>query len=163
MPKTYEPIARQALTTSAATVTFSSIPSTYTDLIAVVNGQITSDSQIRMQFNSDTGTNYSATMLFGDGSAAYSIRVSSETSMNIGGVGTEFGTTVIHFMNYSNTTTYKTVLGNYRMTSSSYGETGAKVGLWRSTAAINSISFILPGSRVYFPGSNITLYGIKAA
>ena len=159
---TYEAIATQTLGSATSTVTFSSIPSTYTDLIIVVNAKSAGTPTIRLQFNSDTGSNYSSTILYGDGTSAGSVRVSNEASINIGAVVTEFGTTIIHVMNYSNSTTYKTALGDYRMTSSAYGEAGAKVGLWRSTSAISTI-VISTASNTFSTGSSFSLYGIKAA
>jgi len=159
---TYTPIQTTTLGSAQASYTFSSIPSTYTDLIIVCNAKSAGTPTIRLGFNSDTGSNYSSTILYGDGSSAGSVRVSNETSMNIGGVVTEFGTTIINVMNYSNSTTYKTVIGDYRMVSAAYGEAGAKVGLWRNTAAISSIT-ISTASSTFSIGSTFTLYGITAA
>jgi hypothetical protein len=162
MPSTYEPIATQTLGSTAASITFSSISGAYTDLVLMANATASVDTQIRLQFNSDTGSNYSATILGGDGSSPFSVRVSNQTSMNIAGVGTVAGVSIIHLNNYANTSTYKTVLGRYNSESTSYGETGAKVGLWRSTSAITSV-VAFPSSGNFSTGSTFTLYGIKAA
>jgi hypothetical protein len=62
------------------------------------------------------------------------------------------------------TTTNKTVLiraGNPAGGSGSYPGTGAFVGLWRSTSAINYVSLI-GNSNSFKTGSTFTLYGIKA-
>ena len=65
-------------------------------------------------------------------------------------------------MNYSNTTTNKTVLARGNNASdASYPGTEAFVGLWRSTAAINRIDFS-SNSKTWNAGT-FTLYGIKAA
>jgi hypothetical protein len=72
---------------------------------------------------------------------------------------TTFNLSIHNFMNYSNTTTYKTILS--RSNNSAIG-TDAVVGLWRSTAAINTIK-ILPANNAFEVGSSFTLYGIKAA
>jgi hypothetical protein len=75
---TYEAIATQTLGSAAASVTFSSIPGTYTDLVLVVAGTLTTGTEnIVMQFNGDTGSNYSVTSLLGDGSTASSFRSSN--------------------------------------------------------------------------------------
>jgi hypothetical protein len=159
---TYVALDKKTVTTSVASVEFTGISQAYTDLIVVINAQTSSDTQIRMRLNSDAGTNYSSTVMAGDGSTQFSIRVADEQSMNIGGAGTQFGTTIINLNNYSNTTTLKTVIADYKFTSSSYGETGAKIGTWRNTNAITSILFLLPGAFTYSAGSTFSLYGIAA-
>lgn len=162
MASTYTPIATSTLGSAAASVTFSSISSAYTDLVIVCNAKSASTPTIRLEFNSDTGSNYSSTILYGDGSSAGSVRVTNETSMNIGGVVPEFGTAVININNYSNATTYKTAISKYATVSGTYSEVGAKVGLWRSTAAISTIK-ISTASSTFSTGSMFTIYGITAA
>lgn len=165
--RTYTPIATTTLTTSAANVTFSSIPGTYTDLVLVGNmlGGTggTSDFTVLMQVNSDTGSNYSTTRLIGDGSSATSIRNSNQTYARINTSGylstTVPQTNIIHFQNYSNTTTFKTVLSR---SSQADNVALAGVNLWRSTAAISTIYIYLDSGTFGF-GSTFTLYGITAA
>jgi hypothetical protein len=162
---TYTPIATQTLGSAAASVTFSSISGSYTDLRLVItttnNSPATSNLQI--QFNSDTASNYSFTRLLGDGSAASSGRSSSQTA---GGIGfyadsaTDFGVFTTDIMNYSNATTYKTVISRG---SAASVMVSAYVSLWRSTAAITSL-LVKNSSAVNFKaGSTFTLYGIQAA
>ena len=164
MPITYEPIATTTLGSAASSVTFSSISGAYTDLILICDGGITSGlHNFTVQINSDTASNYSRTFLSGTGSAASSGRGSSLTSMVLNDYGyleTTSGANVIaHFMNYSNTTTYKTVLS--RANNAANG-TSANINLWRSTAAISTILVSSSGS-TFVSGSTFTLYGIKAA
>jgi hypothetical protein len=163
MPATYEPIATNTLGTAVSTVTFSSITGSYTDLVLVFQGGSSTDANIRMQVNGDTTSNYSWTQLGGNGSGAASFRNSSDTSwlMNryaflSNNLNANF---IFNFNNYSNTTTNKTVIN--RSNSAANG-TDTTVGLWRSTAAITSITFSLSGGN-YIVGSTFTLYGIKAA
>lgn len=162
MANTYEAIATQTLGSATATVTFSSIPSTYTDLVLVVAGSAsTGQRNLLLQFNGDTGTNYSATILYGDGSTAGSVRQTNQTTANVGGLATTSSSqTVAHIMNYSNTTTYKTILGRG---DSATDITAAKVSVWRNTAAINSIVLSLATSDTFVTGTTFSLYGIKAA
>jgi hypothetical protein len=163
MPNTYTELQRTVLGTATSTVTLSSIPSGYTDLVLVCSAKSTTGTPtIRLQFNSDTGSNYSATIVYGDGSGAGSLRVSNQASINQGVCTTEFGTTQIHLMNYSNATTNKTTLCDYRNIGPTYGEAGAIVGLWRNTAAITSIT-IFPASSTFAVGSTFSLYGIANA
>jgi hypothetical protein len=78
---TYVPIATANGTGSNSTITFSSIPSTYTDLVLIIGGGSTSASVVsQLQFNGDTGSNYSWTALYGTGSAASSARSSNTTT-----------------------------------------------------------------------------------
>ena len=159
MPKTYEPIATYTVSGSpAANYTFSSIPATYTDLVCVIDGTTTSLEDITAQFNGDTGHNYSYTAVIGSGSAASSGRQINQPQILIGGLGTVQGGSIFNFMNYSNTTTYKTALSRVNVANWSVS---AKVSLWRSTSAINAIKFAHPNS--FAVGSTFTLYGIKAA
>jgi hypothetical protein len=156
---TYEPIATQTLGSATASVTFSSIPSTYTDLVFVSNGSTsTATANILIQFNSDTATNYSRTRILGDGSTASSERASGNSSMAIGDWGTDRCAVVVSIQNYSNTTTNKTVLSR----SNSEGFVSAYVGLWRNTSAINSITFF-KSSANFTTGTTFTLYGIASA
>lgn len=163
MPSTYEPIATQTLGSAAASVTFSSIPATYTDLVLILNAGVSvATANSFMRFNSDSGSNYSFTQLRGNGSSATSHRLSNQTGMNIDydGFTTDIANNVIiHIQNYANSTTNKTAL--MRTNSPAYS-TLATVGLWRSTAAITSIYLQVVGHN-FITGSTFTLYGIKAA
>ena len=159
---TYNFIASQTLGSSASSVTFNSIPQTYTDLVIVLSVGNT-DKSIGMRFNSDSGTNYSRTFMYGNGTSAVSARTSNDTGIfpPVGQSSTNFGSPIIHINNYSNSTTYKTVLIR--------GNDGADatwdiVSLWRATPApITSINFYLVGSAQMLAGSTFTLYGIQAA
>ena len=166
MASTYTPIATQTLGSAAASVTFSSIPSTYTDLVLVMDFSITTaNDSVYLRLNSDSGTNYSNTTLSGNGSTAYSGRDSSSSSgIRLSAYNTAQGAStrqvnITQFQNYANTTTNKTVLNRY----SSVGGTEAIVGLWRSTSAITSILLRFYSSQNFESGSTFTLYGIKAA
>ena len=161
---TYEPIATTTLGSAAATVTFSSISGSYTDLVLVMSVLAESNlggQNAGIRFNGDTGSNYSATWIYGNGSTAYSERTTSATSIGRFDFYTTTVpmTTIISINNYSNSTTYKTAL--IRSNESSNG-TRANVGLWRNTAAINQITVIIDGGN-FGSGSTFTLYGITAA
>ena len=159
---TYEPIASQTLGSAAASVTFSSIPQGYTDLVLVVTGTITvSDTSISLRFNNDTGNDYSSTFIYGDGSSAVSGRNTSQTNLPaLGRLGnTTIGNAIVQIQNYSNATTNKTVLGRGGVTSSTVFAT---VGLWRDTSAITSIVVAPEGfSGSFNSGSTFSLYGIQ--
>ena len=168
MALTYEPIATTTLTSSQSNVTFTSISQSYTDLILVANVSSSSSTvNVYSQIGNgsyDTGTNYSWTWLGGSGSTAASGKASTTDALLLGACGTSsFSPTIIHFMNYSNTTTYKTILSRSSTADTTSGQTvSAWVGLWRSTSAINQIK-LYPNVQSWASGSTFTLYGIKAA
>ena len=162
---TYTQIASTTLGSAASSVTFSSIPATYTDLVLVVNGGGSANINVSMQFNGDTATNYSITALAGDGTTASSTRRTSQTAMRLD-ENSYTGTTlaaaniIVSIMNYANTTTYKTVLS--RSNNAAVG-TSAIVGLWRATpAAINQVVINAIGGN-WITNSTFNLYGIAAA
>jgi hypothetical protein len=162
---TYESIATQTLGSTAATVTFSSIPSTYTDLVLVVQAKASGAAQLCIKFNNTT-TPYSTRTLNGNGSAASS---SSTTNvafsyMQLGYfdyIDTTFSYNgIVNIMNYANTTTNKTVL--HRGNNAGTG-VGATVGMWGNTAAINRIDLVPAAASFFDIGSTFSLYGIASA
>lgn len=164
MAKTYEPIATQTLGSAAASVTFSSISSSYTDLVLVFWKLTSAAAQCSLQFNGDTGSNYSNTSVSGNGSAAASARSSSGTSISLENAlisdTTNASMIILNVMNYSNTTTNKTIISRANAAASGVN---ANVGLYRSTSAISSLTVLSGGSSTFSTGATFTLYGIKAA
>jgi len=165
MPATYELIATTTLGSAASSITFSSIPNTYTDLVLVVVVKATSGntSNCNVTLNSDTGSNYSYTRLGGDGSSATSARFTDTGSIRTGtgsvpasGVG--FWT--FDLFSYAGST-YKTVLTTQSLDANGSGTVVRAVNLWRSTSAINTITcnFSNNGDT----GTTAKLYGIKEA
>ena len=110
----------------------------------------------------DTGNNYSRTYLSGTGSSAVSGRDSNLPFAALTAYadsGTTFAyMSIVNVMNYSNTSTYKTILA--RTSNANYG-TEALVDLWRSTSAINTIKVYADNN--FEIGTTFTLYGIQAA
>jgi hypothetical protein len=167
---TYTPISSQTLSSNTSSITFSNIPTTFTDLVLVCSARSawTSDEYeaVGFRFNGDSSTNYSTTFIAGNGSSAASFRESSQpqitarmnpsTSSN-----TAFSSIIVQIQNYSNVTTNKTVL--IRSNSSvEFYEVAANVGTWRSTSPITSL-FVGNARANLVAGSTFTLYGIKAA
>jgi hypothetical protein len=161
---TYVALQKTTLTSAASSVTLSSIPQGYTDLIIVCNvTAVSSTTGTSIQFNADTGSNYSQTWMRGSGSAASSGRDISQTIINLnyyGDASTTAGaqTIVTSVMNYSNTTTNKTLISRGGNAESS---TSAIVGLWRNTSAITRIDLKATATN-FASGSTFTLYGILA-
>ena len=164
MPVTYDKIATNILSSAVATITFSSIPATYTDLVVIISAKTTSAAQnLLMRVNSDTGTNYSTTLLTGSGTAVGSVKTSNATQGALDNYGypdtANHNITTVNIMNYANTSVYKSWLS--RANNAANGST-ALVGLWRSTSAINAVEIFI-SSNTFTAGSTFTLYGIKAA
>jgi hypothetical protein len=161
---TYTPIATNTVSgSSTVQVTFSSISGSYTDLILVMDGSFdTANDWPAVQVNGDTGSNYSYTQITSTGALSY--RGSALPFMINGGHAATANTQVtaiMQFQNYSNTTTYKTMLSNYN--DSSTNKT-VSVNLWRNTDAINSIKvYCTTGAGVFNSGTTLTIYGIAAA
>jgi hypothetical protein len=165
MAKTYEPIATTTGTGSSGTVTFSSIPSTYTDLRLVANLQQSSSSYypyFRVGNGSvDSGNNYGSTTVYGSGTGAGSLRGSNFAAPDFtyaSPTSPAFQLVTMDFLNYANTSVNKTVI--YRANDAGQG-LSATVMTWRSTSAINVISFITTNN--WTTNATFTLYGIKAA
>ena len=154
---TYTPIATTTLGSAAGSYTFSSIPSTYTDLVLIVNPKA-SVSNMGIRFNSDSGTNYSDTWVYGTGTSALSTRTSNGNRI-YQTITAGYVIMKVNIMNYANTTTYKTTIS--RTDDAANGVT-AIVGNWRSTSAINAIT-VLAGTGNLPAGTDLTLYGIASA
>lgn len=167
MPATYEPIATTTLTSAQATVTFSSIAATFTDLVLICNFGTSSTLRTGvMRFNSDSGNNYSYTNLSGNGTDATSFRGSSISGIyfegqRIGDSTALQNMSITHIMNYTNTTTAKTILSR---SGDASGYSEVTVGLWRGTsnAAITRIDLTRDNATNWSIDSTFTLYGIKA-
>jgi hypothetical protein len=168
---TYTPIATTTISgTGTSSITFNSF-SGYTDLVLVVSPKelTSSDGGLNLRFNSDSGTNYSITQIYGDGSSAVSSRTSNQTTIGIYCMAdyrsSANGLGIVNIMNYSNSSTYKTVLQRSMNVNDSNvaNLVVTRVGLWRNTAAITSMT-LTPGNGYNFAsGSTATLYGIAAA
>jgi len=159
---TYTPIATTTLSSNQSSVTFNSF-SGYTDLILITNPKsATGNQSIYIQFNSDTGTNYSRTVMYGDGSSASSSRDSSYNYIRMGYNTGAQTANITQIQNYSNSTTYKSTISRSNTYAGSAGYVYASVGLWRNTAAITSI-LVGVDTGNFESGSTFTLYGIAAA
>lgn len=169
MAGTYEPIATSTLSSQSTSVTFSSIPSTYTDLVLVCLGTIvTNGNSLVVEVNGDTNQLGSYTMIYGNGSGTNASNRTNNRSFVNGGWNvaysdTEISTSILQVFNYANTTTYKTFLTkNSNPNGSTYKGIETSVSLWRSTSAITSLKVFTGGGGDLKAGLTATLYGIKA-
>jgi hypothetical protein len=165
MPATYEPIATTTLGSAASTITFSSIPATYTDLKVVITGTSSASEYVAVQFNGDTGTNYSRTALFGDGSAVTSNQTTSGNYVRDDALftnNTNVAMTSFDVFSYAGSTN-KTLLMQGSGDKNGSGVVSRIVGLWRNTSAITSIKLYGAFGANFNTGTTATLYGIKNA
>jgi len=168
MPATYEPISTQTLASAIADVYFYSIPQTYTDLVLVITGTSASATNADWRANGDNTSTYSTQQFFSTNSNTVGSSMASGDNFarfdNYGALGTTgLYLAVAHFMNYSNSTTYKTCINRSGNTGGPYPGTSLHVGTWRNTAAITSLNILSQSGANFAIGCTFTLYGIKAA
>lgn len=156
---TYIELANITVTSAQSSVTFSSISSSYTDLVLVTSAiNPNSANEVYAQFNSDTGTNYSHTQVLGNGTTSTSSRTSNNTYARFAFCNNDYNScSFLQIMNYSNTTTFKTYLSKISLPDY---QTLSAIGLWRSTSPITSIRLTMESAVNISAGSNFTLYGI---
>jgi len=166
MATTYEKIQSTTLGTAGTSITFSTIPATYTDLraVLVVNGYSAGD-RPSIRFNGDTSSIYSTTRLYGDGSSATSGRNSGNGDIRPS--DSDFLSTSKTFMevdvfSYAGST-FKTALANVSNDDNGSGKTIRCVGLYRSTSAITSLTLFCLSGNNFAIGTTATLYGILKA
>lgn len=166
MAITYEPIATTTLGSAASTITFSSIAASWTDLKLVLTATGSVANYVKMNFNNDTGTNYSDTQIYANSGGYYSTRDTIANTVYIEGGFTQMSTTVpvfyaLDIFAYAGST-FKTFLSEASMDKNGSGSVARLVGLYRSTAAITRIDLGLNTGN-FAIGTTATIYGIKAA
>ena len=172
MPVTYNLIASNTLSSSAASVSFSAIPNTFTDLVLRVTGrtdasQINDDMAIRL--NGGT-SGYSRTFLNGTGSAAGSGRSSSATyaidyGSLVGGTATAstFGSAELYFPNYTSSSSKPFSSFGVGETNAAGAFMGVTALLSNLASAITTIAIIPSNGANFVSGSSFFLYGIKSS
>lgn len=164
---TYKPLQSVSLTSATTSITFSGIDQNYTDLVLVANTTVaTASGNLVMTFNGDTTSGlYSKTQIEGLGSSVTSGRTTGANNIgldsNMGSDTINPSIHIVNLTNYSNTTGFKTVLHRQSSFWSANPGTALRVGLWRNTNAITSIT--LTSTSINFnAGSTFDLYGIKS-
>lgn len=167
---TYDLIDSVTVSTPVTEVTFSSIGSSYRDLILVGADILGSSGSgtigVWARINNDYGSNYNAVWMRGDGSATGSPSDSNNgqftSFIRYNPSETNVGQFVAHFMDYATTNKHKTIL--VRSNTLSTGGTSAAAHRWASTSAITSISIFNSnyGFDFFAAGSTFYLYGVAA-
>lgn len=163
-------IQRITATGGESSISFTSIPQTYTSLqirgIARDTDAGTGWNYGGMRVNNDTGSNYAQHYLRGNGSAVAAYGGATMTTgsgiLAIGNGATSgiFGTSIFDFHDYASTSRYKTIRGFVGGDSNGAGLVYLNSTLWQSTSAITSIQ-ILPGATAFAAGTTFALYGMK--
>jgi hypothetical protein len=157
---TYVPMATVTLGTAASSVTFSSIPATYRDLVLVVNGANAAGANfgVYCRFNGDTGNNNPAVHMIGAVSAISSGIINELGGAFVGWTSSGVSCQVrVQFMDYSATDKHKTLLSRADNPTS---RTSAHAARWTNTGAITSINIFNEASANWASGSTFNLYGI---
>lgn len=156
----------------ASSVTFSNIPSTYAHLqikyIARSNAAFATDF-VQFILNSDTTSNYSEHVLFGNGTTAASSGTANTSAMFGGEItaasatASIFGAGIIDLLDYANTNKFKTsrILGGDDRNGA--GEIRLQSNSWRSTTAVSSITITSYRGASFIQYSQFALYGVKSA
>lgn len=160
---TYEKIQHIELTGSQASIDFTSIPQTYTDLVIKTSLRDTGGGNIAsyISFNGSTA-NFSGRYLYGDGAS-----VSSGTlgryigSLKDNATANTLNSTEIYIPNYTSSNNKSFSVDNVTENNGTNADQNIIAGLWSNTAAITSIS-LSPASGSFRAGSSATLYGIKS-
>lgn len=161
-----EQISTTILGSTTASVTFSSIPSTYSHLQIRMVGRSANGSaqgQMFLTFNG-SATGYAYHYVGGNGSSAYSGAATAQTAISLnyapGSTATAntFSPAILDILDYTNTSKNKTIRFLQGQADSSLN-ISLNSGLWVSTSAITSITISATGS--FVSGSRFSLYGIK--
>lgn len=157
MTATYIALATITLGSAQQTVTFSSIPATYRDLVLVVSGRCSTGNQLITRFNGST-SGYSEVVMLGyaPGAISYTVAVSYFSQMAI---ASNSSTSILQVMDYAQTNKHKSVL----IRNAFGGESVFGVaGRWANTAAVDTISLRPEGaSDTFSTGTVLSLYGIN--
>lgn len=172
MAATFVPIQSVTLASSAASVTFSSIPQTYTDLVLKISCRTTASANggtLVIQLNSDTASNYSYTRLYANGASSYSdfgggqptgARIGFTTAAN--STSNTFASSEIYLPNYASTTA-RPISGfsvpENNATNVYY--TSVYASLYRGTSAATSLTILEDAGQSFVAGTTFHLYGIK--
>ena len=172
---TYTLISSNVLASSAASVTFSAIPATYTDL--VVRASIRSDRAnvadgLFLTFNSDTASVYSATYLsVNNSSSVVGSGYANGTPTNVyyfytdgaNATANTFSNTELYIPSYTASQNKPLSLTSMAEGNTAAFSMGVNAGLWRNNAAVTSINIVSFVGANFVTGSSFYLYGISNA
>ena len=168
MATTYTLIEAKTLTTTTASITFSSIPGTYTDLLLKISSRNNDIyNEIHFRFNGNSGNNYSGRNIYGNGSSAISSSSSSISSLQnltvesvSGQTANTFGNTELYIPNYTSSNNKSVSADGVQENNATSAQAMLGAGLWAQTSAITSIE-AFPSIGSFVAHSTFYLYGIS--
>lgn len=151
----------------AASIEFTSIPATYTDLLLLVSprGESANNSRyLQMSINATAKTTIAYRWLNGSGSSANSYSATSDLiAVNAGNnTASTFSNVSIYIPNYTSSNNKSISIDGVMENNNTYSQQTINAALWSNTAAITSIALELNGSDDFAQYSSATLYGITA-
>ena len=171
MATTCELIAKNVLGSDTSSVSFTSIPSTYTDLVVVISARTDRASfnldPIKLRFNAaGSDTDHSTRSLFGNGSGAFS----STSAYAIAGWATAttatsdvFGSSECYIPNYATAVKHSFSATGITENNATSARIEAGAGLWDSATAVTALEFLPTAGTNFVTGSSFYLYGITKA
>lgn len=173
MPITYSPITTTTLGSTTASVTFSSLPAAYNDLVIVGQGKaqnpVSTLIDIGVRFNGDTGSNYSTIKLVSlnyAGGTVYSAinQTEAQTFLDASNTDNALGSGFkIDLFDYNTSYSYKTFLNRASCFSQTDKGVMITASTWKNAAAITSITLLPTSGSGFYAGTYFALYGIKRA
>jgi hypothetical protein len=161
----------RTVTGDSATITFHNLPQNCTDIYFVVssgstiNTDMFAGSTLYLN-NQGNNTTYSLTTLSGNGATLTSSRNTAPYGFNFT-LPTQYlpssiyASTVGHIFNYTNATTFKTLLSRTAIDANGSGYSQAYAQLYRLTGAITRLDFVCSGG--WYPATTFAIYGIRSA
>jgi hypothetical protein len=169
----YDSIATTTVSSSVSTITFSSIPATYTHLQirSIARGTVAATQmQTFYRFNGDSGNNYAIHFLRSDGANVFSgdgtsiAQASAQTRYSAANAASSiFGAGVSDILDYTNTSKYTTIRSLGGVDANGSGQVYFTSGLWMNTSAVTSITIGINDGGDFAQYSSFALYGIKGA
>lgn len=164
---TYTLIQSTTLSTNAATVTFSSIPTTFSDLVFRITGRSTVPSGTYDTGYLYNGTAFSSTKIQGINTTISSSRTTG-TDAQGGGIWVPnattaaniFGSTEVYWPNYQSTVSQPVYIYSVAEQNATNAPILLTALLWQSTSALSSV-LVFAGAGSFVAGSTLSLYGIK--
>lgn len=146
--------ALATITLQAATnqVVFSSIPNIYRDLILVFSGSGTGNTELKLRYNSDSGSNYPYVAV----DNTYNEAGTANSAFNFMYLTTSQWLHISHIIDYSATDKHKTTLSRRNM--ATQPSVAMEANRWTNTAAINNVSITATSANIA-SGTTISLYG----
>ena len=170
MPATYTLIASNTLSSAAASVTFSAIPGTYTDLVLRWSSRTDNASVVDvvlLEFNASGGTAYSTRRIIGTGSAAASTGFSNAATSLLpqtdgaNATANTFGSAELYIPSYTISQNKPISSFGCMEDNATTAYIAANAGLWSNTSAITQIKLTSNAAANFVSGSSFFLYGIK--